>query len=140
MKTITREWLNAAHDDLIAMEVMHGREEITNMIAFHAQQAIEKSFKAVVEEFNLGKIKTHQLESLYAKILPVISGFNETILAELDTVYIEARYPGDLGLMPHGKPSIEEANIYYKEALKIKGQIEAFLTSNDLSTTLKPMQ
>jgi len=86
MKTITREWLNAAHDDLIAMEVMHGREEITNMIAFHAQQAIEKSFKAVIEEFNLGKIKTHQLESLYAKILPVISGFNETILAELDTV------------------------------------------------------
>jgi len=129
MKAITREWLNAANDDLIAMEVMRGREEITNMVAFHAQQAIEKSFKAMVEEFNLGNIKTHHLESLYAKILPIISGFNETILAELDTVYIEARYPGDLGLMPHGKPSIEEAAMYNQEALRIKEQIEAFLTN-----------
>lgn len=127
MKKIAREWLNAANDDLIAMEVMSGREEITNMVAFHAQQAIEKSFKAVVEEFNLGNVKTHHLESLYLKILPILSGFNETILAELDTVYIEARYPGDLGLMPHGKPGIDEAEIYKQEALKIKEKIEAFL-------------
>jgi len=49
MKAITREWLNAANDDLIAMEVMQGRPEITNMVAFHAQQAMEKSFKAVIE-------------------------------------------------------------------------------------------
>lgn len=128
MKTITREWLNAANDDLIAMDAMSGRAEITNRIAFHAQQAIEKSFKAVVEEFNLGNIKTHQLETLYEKILPIISGFDETILAELDTVYIEARYPGDLGLMPHGKPSIEEAAIYNQEAVKIKQQVELLLT------------
>jgi HEPN domain-containing protein len=127
MKTITREWLNAANDDLIAMAVMSGREEITNMVAFHAQQAIEKSFKAVVEEFNLGNIKTHQLESLSAKISPILSGFNEIILAELDTVYIEARYPGDLGLMPHGKPSVEEAEIYRQEAIKIKELVEKLL-------------
>jgi HEPN domain-containing protein len=130
MKTITREWLNAANDDLIAMEVMSGRAEITNMIAFHAQQAIEKSFKAVVEEFNLGSFRIHHLESLSAKIAPILSGFNETILAELDTVYIESRYPGDLGLMPHGKPSIEEAEIYRQEASKIKEQIEAFLANS----------
>lgn len=47
MKPITREWLNAANDDLIVMEVMLGREEITNMVTFHARQAIEKSFKAI---------------------------------------------------------------------------------------------
>jgi HEPN domain-containing protein len=129
MKTITREWLNAANDDLIAMAVMSGREEITNMVAFHAQQAIEKSFKAIVEEFDLGNIKTHQLESLSAKISPILSGFNETILAELDTVYIEARYPGDLGLMPHGKPSLEETEIYRQEAMKIKEQVEALLAN-----------
>ena len=100
------------------------------MVAFHAQQAIEKSFKAIVEEFNLGNIKTHHLESLYAKVLPILSGFDETILEELDTVYIEARYPGDLGLMPHGKPSIEEAAIYSMEAMKIKAQVEAFLNQS----------
>jgi HEPN domain-containing protein len=133
MKPIAKEWLNAAKDDLIAMEVMLGRKEITNMVALHAQQAIEKSFKAIIEEYNLGRIRTHQLENLYAKILPVISGFNETILEELDTVYIEARYPGDLGLMPHGKPSVEEVTIYYREALKIKTQIEALLNQNSVN-------
>ena len=97
------------------------------MVAFHAQQAIEKSFKAIVEEFNLGNIKTHQLENLSAKISPIFTGSNEIILAELDSVYIEARYPGDLGLMPHGKPSLEEAEIYRQEALKIKEQIETLL-------------
>lgn len=129
MKTITREWLNAANDDLIAMQVMSGREEITNMVAFHAQQAIEKSFKAVVEEFNLGSFRTHHLESLYAKISPIFSGCNETILAELDTVYIEARYPGDLGLMPHGKPNLEEAEIYRQEAMEIKERVEALFAN-----------
>ncbi len=127
MKAITREWLNAANDDLIAMEVMLGREEITNMVAFHAQQAIEKSFKAVIEEFGLGNIKTHQLQSLYSKIDSIISGFNERILAELDTVYIGARYPGDLGLMPWGKPGVDEVEVYRQEALYIKDRIETFL-------------
>ena len=114
---------------MIAMPVLSGREEITKKVAFHAQQAIEKSFKAIVEEFRLGNIKTHQLESLYAKISFTFSGCNETILAELDTVYIEARYPGDLGLMPHGKPSLEEAEVYRQEAMKIKEQVEALLAS-----------
>ena len=129
MKTITREWFNAANDDQMDMEAMSGRAELPNMVAFHAQQEVEKSFKAVVEEFNLGNIKTHQLETLYAKITPILSGFNETILAELDTVYIEARYPGDLGLMPHGKPSITEAEIYYREAVNINQKIKTLLTN-----------
>jgi hypothetical protein len=30
--------------------------------------------------------------------------------------------------MPHGKPSIDEVAIYFQEALKIKEQVEAFLT------------
>jgi HEPN domain-containing protein len=127
MKPVTREWLKAANDDILAMQLMLGREEITNLVAFHAQQTIEKSFKAIVEEFNLGNIKTHNLESLFFRLSHLISGFNETILSELDTIYIEARYPGDLGLMPHGKPSSDEAKAYYLEALAIKERIEAYL-------------
>jgi hypothetical protein len=29
--------------------------------------------------------------------------------------------------MPHGKPTLEEAEMYFQEALKIKNQAEAFL-------------
>jgi HEPN domain-containing protein len=127
MKQITKEWLKAAEDDILAMKTMLDYDEITNVVAFHAQQCIEKSFKAAIEEFGLGKIKSHQLESLYSKISDHISGFNESIIAELDTIYIEARYPGEMGLMPNGKPSLEEAKNYYSEALKIKEQIESLL-------------
>lgn len=52
---------------------------------------------------------------------------DELIISELDRLYIDARYPGDLGLMPYGKPTLEEAEIYFQEALKVKKQTEAFL-------------
>ena len=43
MKQSTREWLNAAGDDLITIENLLDNPILTNVIAFHAQQAIEKS-------------------------------------------------------------------------------------------------
>ena len=65
------------------------------------------------------------------KIEEVIQiSFNELIISELDRLYIDARYPGDMGLMPHGKPTLEEAKIYFQEALKIKKQTDAFLHDN----------
>jgi len=119
MKQITREWLKAADDDIAAMERMLGDSRITNVVAFHAQQCIEKSFKAVIEEFEIGLIKTHNIESLYSKIQHWVEDVNEQIIAELDTLYIEARYPGEMGLMPEGKPPLEDARKYFQEAVKI---------------------
>lgn len=58
-------------------------------------------------------------------VIPFTVG--ELIISELDRLYIDARYPGELGLMPYGKPTLEEAEIYFQEALKIKKQTEAFL-------------
>ena len=52
---------------------------------------------------------------------------NELILSELDRLYIDSRYPTDLGLMPHGKPSVDDAERYFQEALNIKNQADAFL-------------
>ena len=52
---------------------------------------------------------------------------NERIISELDRLYLDSRYPGDLGLMPYGKPTLEEAENYFQEAIKIKKQAETFL-------------
>jgi len=30
------------------------------------------------------------------------------MLATINEIYIDARYPGDMGLMPQGKPTLEE--------------------------------
>ena len=128
MKQLTREWLNSAGDDLLTIENLLDNPILTNIVAFHSQQAIEKSMKAVIEEFGIAFIKTHNLQTLLMKIEEVISfSVNELIISELDRLYIDARYPGDFGLMPYGKPTLEEAEIYFQEALKIKKQAEAFL-------------
>jgi HEPN domain-containing protein len=128
MKQLTRDWLNSAEDDLISIKTLLDNPILTNIVAFHSQQAIEKSIKAIVEEFGITLIKTHNLQTLLIKIEDVIYlSVNELIISELDRLYIDSRYPGDLGLMPNGKPTLVEAEIYYQEALKIKEQVESLL-------------
>ena len=128
MKQVTREWLNAAGDDLAAIERLIDNPILTNIVAFHSQQAIEKSLKAVIEEFGIAFIKTHNLQTLYLKIESILPfSLNELIISELDRLYLDARYPGDFGLMPFGKPTLEEAKMYSQEALNIKQKVETFL-------------
>jgi HEPN domain-containing protein len=128
MKQLTREWLDAAEDDLFAIEHLINYPFLTNIVAFHAQQAIEKTIKSIIEEFGLSLLKSHNLQTLLFKIEQIIPfSIDELIISELDRLYIDSRYPGDLGLMPNGKPSAEEAEAYYQEALKIKKQAEEFL-------------
>jgi HEPN domain-containing protein len=128
MKQLTKAWLIAAGDDIITVEHLLHNPILTNIVAFHSQQAIEKTFKAIMEEFGMSFIKTHNLQSLLVKIEKIIPlSVNELIISELDRLYIDARYPIELGLMPHGKPTVEEAGIYYQEALSIKEQTEMFL-------------
>jgi HEPN domain-containing protein len=88
--------------------------------AFHAQQAIEKSFKAIIEEFELGFLKSHSLELLHNKVKEKIEiEINHELLILLDQLYIDARYPGELGLLPDGKPSIQEASAFYNFAKEL---------------------
>lgn len=128
MKQLTREWLKAAADDLIAIRSLIDNPILTNIVAFHSQQAVEKSMKAVIEEFDIPFIKTHSIQTLFLKIESIISfSVNELIISELDRLYLDSRYPGDFGLMPFGKPTLEEAEMYFQEALRLKNQVEAFL-------------
>lgn len=53
MKPITKEWLGRASDDLDAIEQLLKKEHLTNVVAFHAQQAVEKTLKAVIEELEI---------------------------------------------------------------------------------------
>jgi HEPN domain-containing protein len=124
MKTSTEAWLLAADDDLMAIESLLTNAALTHIVAFHAQQAIEKSMKAVFEEFEIPVIRTHNIETLFIKIKSEISiDLDERIVAELDRIYLDARYPGDYGLMPYGKPTPEEARNYYEEAKSIRSSI-----------------
>jgi len=50
------------------------------------------------------------------------------LLGIINEVYIDARYPGDLGLLPHGKPTVSEIEDFmnFRETIlnRIKHQID----------------
>lgn len=55
--------------------------------------------------------KVHSLERLYAEIATALQAdidFDEEFLNFMDDIYISARYPSDLGLLPTGMPTKEE--------------------------------
>jgi len=112
MKQTTREWLLAAEDDLIAAKKLVGEDRLTNVVAFHCQQCLEKCFKAVIEEKGNPSIKSHDLLRLQLNATIQIEESETNLLGIINEVYIDARYPGDLGLLPHGKPTIAEVKTF----------------------------
>lgn len=113
MKKATKDWFDSAESDLLLIQNIHLNENLTHLSAFHAQQAIEKSLKAIIEEFDLGFIRTHSLETLYNLTRDKFQlKFDADLLIILDQLYIDARYPGELCLLPNGKPSPEESKMF----------------------------
>lgn len=124
MKQITLEWLKAANDDLLTIDEIIGRDYLTHLAAFHAQQAVEKSFKAVLEELSGDVPKIHNLVRLLALVSKYMKiDVKMDIIEELDKLYIDSRYPGELGLLPHGQPTVEEAAEFYRTAERLHKKI-----------------
>jgi HEPN domain-containing protein len=117
MKAITQQWLEYAEADLKCCENNIGDEFLTNIVAFHSQQTVEKCFKAIIEENGLKLERVHNLFKLYSKIETEIN-FEIDIekLELLDKVYTTSRYPGEVGLMPFGKPNTDEVTEMYEFA------------------------
>ena len=68
MKEVTEKWLRAAADDLRVIDKISSDEYLTHMVAFHSQQCIEKSLKVVMEEFEIGSVRIHNLERLFEMV------------------------------------------------------------------------
>ncbi len=128
MKSITSEWLTFAQKDLASCQKMHGDDFLTNVVSFHAQQAVEKSFKAIIEEFELGFIRTHDLIRLHETVKQRLN-FNVDLemIKKLNELYISARYPGEFGLLPSGDPTIKEADSFYKFAKDVVEQVQKLM-------------
>jgi HEPN domain-containing protein len=120
MNDIVKAWLSSAEMDLENIRVIIDNEFLTPVSCFHAQQCVEKSFKAMLEHHAIRIPKTHDLLRLYNPVDEFISKeVDMKLLQKLNDVYVDTRYPGDLGLMPDGKPTVEEARQFYDFALSI---------------------
>ena len=125
---IARDWMLSAMADLKTMDHLLDDEYLTHIVAFHAQQCIEKSFKSLLEFNSLRVPKEHSTIRLFGMIKDIVELEIDTyILVDLDDLYIESRYPGDLGLLPNGKPGKEDAVEFYNFARKIFDDIQKHL-------------
>ncbi len=128
MKDISLEWLRSAKTDLETIDAILENERLRNIVAFHSQQCVEKCLKAVIEEFDLPAGKIHNLITLMVIVTKVKEfNFSEDNLSLLNTLYIDSRYPGALGLLPDGNPTEEETAEFYKFACNVYKDVKDFL-------------
>ena len=110
MKSITADWLKSAKADIETIDAILDNLNLTAVVAFHAQQCVEKCLKSLLEEFDIDAQKTHNLLTLKSAVerkQPI--NLNEDTLSLLNKLYIDARYPGEAGLLPTGAPTLEES-------------------------------
>jgi len=122
MKKQVESWIFLADNDLYAAELLLKEEyPLTNIIAFHCQQMIEKYLKAFLIENDVKLVRTHDLIKLNEMVNEVkYIGIDEKKLLIINEVYMESRYPGDMGLLSNGIPSLESAKEFFEFANDIK--------------------
>ncbi len=120
MKEITQQWLSFAEKDLKSCSNNISDVSLTNIVAFHCQQTVEKCFKAIIDENGLRIKRTHSLLKLYETIKPLVN-FDIDIesLELLDDIYTSSRYPGDIGLLSDGEPTMKQTKEMYEYAQQI---------------------
>jgi len=117
MKAPAEQWLDSAEADLLACRKLLNDDFLTNIVAFHSHQVIEKCFKAIMEDKGLTIPRIHSLSKLFGNIEHFITfSIDIKMLQKADTVYTVSRYSGDIGMLPQGKPSGELAKQLYEFA------------------------
>ncbi len=122
-------WLDAAADDLQLVEKILGEQNLTHLVAFHSQQAVEKTLKALMEYRRLDFQKIHSLNKLFKQCESYIKIDDNDLVNTLDALYVESRYPVELGYLPYGKPSVEDSRIFYQFAMDIHIKVKAIVGS-----------
>jgi len=126
MQEKTKGWLEYSKRDLAAAKGLSKDEYVANVACYLSQQAAEKAIKAVAEEHDLDVPKVHDLIFLY-KFIKKNTGtklnLDEDRLRKLSTVYINARYPAELGLLPDGLPTEKDARCFYEIAEEVLNRV-----------------
>jgi len=121
MNAFSKEWMIAAYSDLLTIEHILENPFLTHVVAFHAEQSVEKCFKALLAFQNIEIPKIHdvrRLHKLVENIMP-LDPEKLRILLIINELYIDARYPSDIGLLPDGKPTVDDAKEFYAFACYI---------------------
>lgn len=106
------KWMESSNDNLEAAETLIQGRQVFNIVAFHAQQCVEKALKAFLLYKEGILSEGHSLPKLIQKCILHEEGFQQykDSVHILNSFYIETRYPAE-----------EEVNVKEEDA---EGAIE----------------
>lgn len=102
-----QEWINKAQKDIRTVEIMQEYEDMTEIICFHCQQAVEKYLKALLIKNDEEITKTHNIDYLLNKCIQYNEKFIDFLGTSLSEYAVDTRYP-DVRYIP-SKEEMEEA-------------------------------
>jgi HEPN domain-containing protein len=131
VRRISRDWLLSPEMDLRSIERMLDEEFLAPVACFHAQQCVEKSLKAILEEKGVRPPKTHDVLRLYGLV-------SETVGLELDLgtlqvlndLYVDASYPGNWACCPTAGPHRTMPGSFTSSPLRYTGGPGSWLLGN----------
>lgn len=90
------DWLRRARSDLSLASVTLPRDVLYNELCFHAQQAVEKSIKAVLVHYGIEFRKVHDIDYLMTMLPQEVSVPPDAEeIVGLTSYAVMFRYPGD---------------------------------------------
>lgn len=96
MKKMTREWVDQAEKDWLVVQLLQTANlGVFDPICFHCQQAVEKYFKALLQQWEVRVPRTHDLNLLLDLLLPRDAALGKLRrgLKTLTMCAVEVRYP-----------------------------------------------
>lgn len=122
-------WLKFAFDDLRSAEILLAAG-IYTMVCFHAQQCVEKTLKAFLTALRQPLPRSHNLVRLRQLVEEASEDsvdIDAGALRFLNDIYLDSRYPQELGLLPQGLPGAPEAQRALTEAKIIYAELKALI-------------
>ena len=121
------DWLRRAFSDLSLAGVPLPPGVLYTELCFHAQQAVEKSIKAVLVHYGVEFRKVHNLDYLFSLLPPntLLPPEAEDVL-ELTSYAVMFRYPGDYEEITEQEyqEAIFSARHVYQWAEQLIGQVK----------------
>ncbi|OGU71977.1 MAG: hypothetical protein A2V93_05915 [Ignavibacteria bacterium RBG_16_34_14] len=101
-------WLIFAREDFETLELLVS-SNLYRTICFHSQQLAEKLIKAALFEKKIKIPRTHNI-TYPLSLLNFNIPMEKSDMEFISTIYIESRYPPDVGLLPTGEPTKDDAD------------------------------
>jgi HEPN domain-containing protein len=124
-KLYANEWLALADKNLKTADLLFREDHFTDVIGIEIQQALEKTFKALLAYNNIQIEKTHDLIKLHDinEEFIVLSPQNHELLDIITDYYLANRYPGP----NYSMPSMHEIEAALKLAHQIYSVVNEFI-------------